>query len=432
MTAAPATIRETAGRCANSPGPAQEIMAPEQARLYNRTYRYRIYPTRRQVEALEAQLAFACDLYNAALEQRIWAYRTWGASVTRKEQQHSLTELRPEFAPEGMNYMCCEMVLQRLHLAFDAFFRRLRQGEAPGFPRFKAKRRYNTLSWRKAGAGATLVGDRLRIQGVGDIKVKWHRPLPSEPKQTRITRRNGRWYVAFSVEVAGDPKPRTGRQVGVDVGVTRLASLSTGIHLKGPRARRANAQRVRRVQRSVARKQRGSNRRRKEVTRLARLREREANRRLDRAHKIAKGLVDRFDLIAIEDLRIRNMTRGNRGLNREILDQGWGLLAHCLSYKAEGAGRSLVLVDPRNTSRTCAECGTVDGASRKGAKFACTACGHSDHADTNAARNILARATAQTGRSGANAMAETALPEKPTRESSPYSVLDQALEEEGT
>lgn len=366
----------------------------------NRVYRYRLYPTRRQVEALEGQLAFACDLWNNALEQRRWAYRQWGASVTLKEQQHSLTELRKD-GPE-MNYVAQEMVLQRLRLAFDAFFRRVRNGQAPGFPRFKAKARFNTLSWRNAKGGAAIRDNRLRIQGVGSIKVKWHRDLPSEPKQTRITRRNGKWYVAFSVEVEAQPLRPTGRTIGVDVGVNRLASLSNGNHLLGPRAQRHGLSRTRRAQRSVARKCRGSNRRRKAVQRFARLKEHERNRRADRAHKISKGLVDRFDLIAIEDLKILNMVRGNRGLAREIHDQGWGTFAHCLTYKAESAGRQVVLVDPRNTSRTCAECGAVDRDSRKGRHFVCTSCGHDDDADTNAARNILARALARTEPSGVN------------------------------
>lgn len=375
-----------------------------------RNYRYRIYPTRRQAKALEEQLAFACDLWNAALEQRIWAYRTWGVAIAPKEQQHQLTALdRGE-----MNYVTAEMVLQRLQLAFDAFFRRVKAGDTPGFPRFKAKERYNTLMWRRGQGGAAVKDDRLRIQGVGHIRVKWHRELPSEPKQTRITRRNGKWYAIFAIEREPAPLPTTGRQIGVDVGVARLASLSNGKHLKGPRARHADAKAVARSRRSVARRQRGSGRRRKAMDRLGRRKERERNRRLDRSHKIARGLVNRYDLIALEDLKIHNMVQGNRGLNREIHDQGWGILTNCIEVKAEEAGRTVVLVDPRNTSRTCAECGVIDKASRNGKHFACTGCGHTDHADTNAARNILARATARTERSGANAATARALPEEPT------------------
>jgi putative transposase len=376
-----------------------------------RTYRYRLYPTRCQVEVLEEHLGWACDLYNAALEQRRTAYRDFGVSVRLNEQQHELTAIRRD-GPD-MNYVSQEMVLQRLNLAFDAFFRRLRSGEKPGFPRFRAKTRFNTLAWRRGQGGATIVNGRLRIQGVGHIKVKWHRDLPSEPKQTRITRRNGRWYVAFTVEVEAAPLPATGAAIGVDLGVRQFATLSDGTHIVGPRSGRVAAPAIRRAQRKVDRRQRGSHRRRKAVANLARRREREADCRLDAAHKAAKSLVGSFDLIAVEDLKPSRMVHGHRSLNREINDQGWAQFLRCLDEKAESAARKVVRVDPRYTSQRCHECGTVDRDSRHGPRFDCTACGHSADADVNAARNILAR----TGPSSANAT-KSALLEKPVTESS--------------
>jgi len=365
-----------------------------------RTFRYRLYPTRRQADALEGQLDFACDLYNAALEQRRTAFRDHGVSVRLGDQQHELTALRRE-AGLDMNYIAQQMVLERLDLAFQAFFRRLRSGEKPGFPRFKPRQRFNTLAWRKGQGGAAIIDNRLRIQGVGHIKVKWHRELQGEVRQTRTTRRNGRWYVAFTVRMEKpEPLPATGQEVGVDLGVRVFASLSNGEQVHGPRPGWQAAPTIRRAQRKVARRQRGSHRRRKAVAELARRREREANRRLDAAHKAARSLVDRFDLIAVEDLPVRNMVRGNRGLNREITDQGWGTFLQCLDDKAESAGRQVIRVNPRNTSRTCHECGAVDPASRKGPHFTCTTCGHEADADHNAAKNILA--LARTGPSGAN------------------------------
>lgn len=363
----------------------------------HRTYRYRLYPTRRQIDALEAQLGFACGLYNAALQQRRDAWRDRRTSVRLPDQQHQLTDLRRDLDLD-MNYAAQEMVLQRLDLAFAAFFRRVRQGEKAGFPRFRSQARFNTLAWRCGKGGAAIVGDRLRIQGVGHIKVKWHRDLPSEPKQTRITRRNGRWYVGFVVAIEAQPLPATGQSIGVDLGVRHFATLSDGAHVSGPRPGRVAAPAIRRAQRKVARCQRGSRRRRKAVTELARRREREANCRRDAAHKAARSLIDRFDLIAVEDLRIPNMVRGNRGLAREITDQGWAQFVQFLEDKAESAGRRVVRVDPRFTSQRCHECGTVDRESRHGPHFECTACGHIADADVNAAKNILAR----TGPSAAN------------------------------
>jgi putative transposase len=371
--------------------------------LVNKAFRYRLYPTRGQVAALDAQLDFACDLYNAALEQRITAWKRGGISVSLNEQSRQLGEAR-KLAPPDMNRVAQEMALERLNFAFQAFFRRVgQQGKVPGFPRFKPRQRFNTLTWRRNMGGAAIVGDRLRIQGVGHIKVKWHRELQGDVRQTRITHKNGRWYVSFVVRMQKpEPLPATGQEIGVDLGVRQFVTLSDGTHTAGPRAQRAAAPTIRRASRKVARGQRGSHRRGKAVAELARRREREANRRLDAAHKAAHSLISRFDLIAVEDLKPSNMVRGNRGLSREITDQGWAQFLRCLDEKAESAARQVVRVDPRYTSQRCAECNAVDRESRKGSSYACTTCGHTDDADVNAARNILA--LARTGPSGVNAL----------------------------
>lgn len=197
----------------------------------------------------------------------------------------------------------------------------------------------------------------------------------------------------------------------VEVGVRVFASLSNGEAIEGPRPGWQAAPIIRRAQRKMARRQRGSNRRQKAVAELARRREREANRRLDAAHKAARSIVDRFDLIAVEDLNPPAMVKGGRWLAREISDQGWSQFLKCLEDKAESAGRRVVRVNPKNTSRRCFACGRVDRASRKGPLYVCTTCGHEDDADLNAAKNTLHRA--RTEPSGVVAVSGTALPEKP-------------------
>lgn len=212
--------------------------------------------------------------------------------------------------------------------------------------------------------------------------------------------------------------------VGLDLGVRRLVSLSTGEQIDGPRAGRKASPAVRRAARRLARRKRGSKRRAKAAALLARRGEREANRRRDAAHKLSRALVERFDLVAVEALRVRYMLRSAGGtvdrpgtnvaaksaLNREIADQGWSQMLSFLAYKAEEAGRRVVKVDPANTSRTCARCGAVDAQSRRGARFCCTACGHRVDADVNAAKVILSRALAQEGieRPGRGRQAKTA------------------------
>ncbi len=356
-----------------------------------RTYRYRIYPTAAQTAALNEQLGACCDLYNAALEQRIRAYREHGVSLSRYDQQCDLTQVRAAgLLPAGMSVKAQRSALERLDRAMAAFFRRVNAGQAPGFPRFRSRARYDSLSW-PINHGAGLRNGRLRLQGVGAVRVRWHREIPegAELRAVTVKRACGRWYLALALRLpGGDAAASTGRSVGVDRGVTSPYVLSNGEVVEGPRARQTGAAKTRRAQRRVARRAKGSNRRSKAVALLARQREREANRRRDFAHKLSRRLVNDFDVIAFEALNVAGMTRGNRGLNREILDQGWTILLDLTTYKAEEAGRSVVLVPAPYTSQTCHACGLIDRASRRGVLFRCTGCGHEDHADINAAKNI--------------------------------------------
>jgi len=385
-----------------------------------RTYKYRLYPTRAQIVALVAQLAACCDLYNAALEHRRWMWREYGVSVSYGEQSAELRALRAlGLVPAAANFWCQQAVLRRLDRAFEAFFGRLKAGQKPGFPRFRSRRRFDTLTWTLKGnaGGVGIKHDRLRLQGVGAVKVKWHRALPAGAQlgEVKVTRSGDgrRWYVSISVELpaAGRARAAASKAVGIDLGVADFAALSTGERVPGPNASKRTAARTRRAARTVARRKRGSNRRRKAAVRLARQREREANRRRDHAHKLSRRIAEEFALIGMEDLRIGNMVRSasgtvaepginvsqKRGLNRAIADQGWGQFQQFVADKAEEAGRQLVKVNPANTSRTCSACGHVDARSRNGKRFWCVACGYRADADVNAAKVILARALAQAG-----------------------------------
>jgi putative transposase len=378
-----------------------------------RTYRYRLYPTGAQADALNEQLRSACHLYNAALQQRRDAWREHGVSLNCYSQQAEFPAVRAAgLLAEGANAHSQRLALRQLDRAFAAFFRRVKAGEKPGFPRFRSHRRFDTLTWQK-GNGWKLDGERLRVQGVGSVRVKLHRSIPDGATvgEMKVTRSSDgrRWHACFTVKL-DEPRPRpiTGESVGIDLGVRALVTLSTGEQLQGPRPAGAGVPAVRRAARRVARRKKGSNRRRKAVALLARHREREANRRREHAHKLSRRLVDRFDLIAVENLHVRNMVRSargtieapgvnvaqKRGLNRSIADQGWSQLVSMIGYKAADAGAQVVKVNPANTSRTCAECGAVDARSRRAEWFRCVACGHVADADVNAARNVLARALA--------------------------------------
>ncbi len=274
--------------------------------------------------------------------------------------------------------------------------------------------------WRKAGRdeGFRIVGrpgvhwdvrrvsrrvGQVRVPKVGWVRFRWSRPVPPEVKSYRVTRdRAGRWHVAFAAVPVPVPAPDNGQAVGIDRGVAVAAALSTGELLHVPGLTVQQGRRLRRLQRRLARAKRGSNRRAQVKHAIARLRARETDRRKDWAEKVSTNLARSFDVIRVEDLRIRAMTRSGKGtrdcpghnvrqkagLNRGILRSGWGLLVHRLEEKAPGRVEK---IKPAFTSQRCSACGQVDRKSRESqAVFRCTACGFACNADVNAARNIAA------------------------------------------
>jgi putative transposase len=354
-----------------------------------RTYRYRIYPTVRLRLALEAQLGFACQLYNAALEQRRYAWRGRHRSVSLYEQFRDLTEVRAaRMGPAQMNCSAMRDPLRRLDRAFVAFFRRVKAGAKPGYPRFRSVRRYDSLTW---DLGWGIRDGRLALQGIGQVKVKWHRPLPASAVVRTVTVRRvaERWYACFSLRVCGSPRlAAAGRPaIGLDLGIHYFVTLSTGEQMRGPRAYRAARRQLRVAQRRVCRRQKSSHRRHKAGLLLARRHERVRNLRHDHAHKLTRRLVADFGLIAVEDLNVGGLARGP--LAKDVTDQGWAAFLTMLEYKAAEAGARLTRVPPRGTTQTCSGCGVVVPKLLSERTHRCPACGLVIDRDTNAARNIL-------------------------------------------
>lgn len=355
-----------------------------------RTYRYRLYPTRAQAAALEKQLGEACDLYNAALEQRRDAWRDHGRNISFYDQSAEVKDLRAAGTLDPANNAWSQAtVLRRLDRAFAAFYRRVKAGEAPGYPRFRSRGRFDTLTWSFGkGAGCHVKDGRLALQNVGPVRVRWHREIPAEAvlREASVRRSAGRWYVCFSLDVPVRYLPETGCEVGIDVGITTFAATSHGELLVGPRAYRKAEAELRVAHRRVARRQLGSNRRAKAVLQLQRKHEHVRRIRADHAHKLAHGLVNDHDLIAVEDLDVRGLIRGR--LAKDVHDQGWAQFVSFLRDKAECAGREVVLVDPRYTSQRCSACGRVAKKPLSQRVHMCP-CGHMADRDVNAACNIL-------------------------------------------
>jgi putative transposase len=373
-----------------------------------RSYKFRLRPTAGQHVALEQCLDAHRSLYNAALEERRGRWRWNRESVSYGDQSAQLKEIR-SLCPEQSrwSFSSQQATLRRLNRAFVAFFRRSSVGEKPGYPRFRSEHRFDSVEWPKDGDGCRWKPEHRRVylQGVGDVKVEAHRSVEGVVKTIAVKREGRHWFLILACDgVAIKPLPATGAMVGVDLGVTVFLATSDGDLVDNPRHGRSAAGRLAAAQSALARKQRGSNNRRRQRSVVANRYRKIAHQRRDFHHQIARRLVDGYDVLVIEELAVANMScsasgtpeepgvnvAAKRGLNRSILDAGWAQFASILAGKAEEAGRSLVRVDPRHTSQTCAACGHVDAGNRVSqAEFRCRSCGHTAHADVNAARNIL-------------------------------------------
>jgi putative transposase len=360
---------------------------------------------------LEQLLRHQCELYNAALEERRGAWKWERRSVSYFDQTRTLTTLReprPEVLEHGVTV--CRGTLKRLDRAFCAFYRRCRAGQTPGFPRFKSWRRFDAVQWEDTN-GWRLSTDsrRLGLVGIGAVKLRLHRALRGTPKAITVAREGRRWWVTVRcVDVPARPLAPTGREVAIDLGVCAPVATSDGrLVLEGRYGHRART-RLEAAQRQLATKRRGSRKRERAVEAVAAAHRKVRNQRKDLAHQLSRELVNSYDVIVFEDLKITNMMRRPRarqaddgtyqtngaaaktGLNRSISDAGWGQLLRCIAYKAEEAGREVIAVDPRYTSQRCSCCGHVARENRfTQARFRCQACAFEAHADINAAANIL-------------------------------------------
>ncbi|MBC8021974.1 MAG: IS200/IS605 family element transposase accessory protein TnpB [Burkholderiales bacterium] len=357
------------------------------------TYQYRVVPTKSQHRALEALLESQRLLYNAALEERIGAYRR-GVSRKYIDQTKALTEWRrsdPEasFVPVALQ----RATLKRLDEAYNGFFRRVKLKRAKaGFPRFRGKGWWDSFAFSEF-KGISFDGTRLRFRGMpGALNVHIHRPLPQPARIRSCTfRRDTKgWKVGFAVDIPVTALRDGRRSVGVDLGIATFAALSDGGFIPSLKAARRAERRLRVAQRSVARRQRNSKSRCKARMRVARCHAATARRRSNFLHQASARLIRDYDLIAVEALSVQGLARG--ALARDVHDASWSKFLSILRYKAERAGVRLIEVDPNNTSQDCSGCGMRVSKHLHDRWHDCPHCGLSIDRDFNAARNILDRA----------------------------------------
>jgi putative transposase len=390
-----------------------------------RAYKFLLRPTVRQAQALSEMLRDHCSLYNGALQARRDAWRHPSQTSDKYGGQSAqLKEIRA-FDPERQgrwSFSSQQATLRRLDKAFAAFFRRVKTGDTPGYPRFRGVNWFDTVDFPRDGDGCRWDSTphdpttRVRFQGVGHVKVNQHRPVTGRIKTVSIKREGRKWFVVLTAEQdQPEPLPATGSMAGIDLGIANFLADSNGDFVPNPRHGRKAAAKLQAAQQTLSRfprcnaKDRTANHQRA-VDKVAQLHGKVRRQRLDHAHKTALALVRAHDVIAHEDLKIRNMSKApapkpapdqpgaflpngaaaKAGLNTSINDAGWGVFLTILTAKAESAGREVIAVDPRNTSRTCPECGHTAKENRPTQeKFHCVSCGHHAHADTVGAINVL-------------------------------------------
>lgn len=388
---------ETARRCWRTPSlasPAKEATHVENT-AHKKAFVYRLYPTRAQEEALVRILNLTRELYNAALQERREAWKKAGKSVTLYGQMRLLGEVkavRPEY--QGVYAQVLQETLKRLDRAFQGFFSRVKRGEKAGYPRFRGRGWWDSFTfpqvWREGnwvGPGKPLDNGKVKVPGVGHVRIKQHRPLEGVPKTLTLKRSAGCWYAVYVCEVEARPLPPSEAAVGLDLGLSRFVATSDGELVSPPRAYRKAEVKLARTQRALSCKKRGSNRRRKLKRQLARQHRKVANQRKDFHHKTARGLVNTYGIIVHEDLNTAGLARTR--LSKGVLDAGWSSFISILSAKAASAGRRVVAVKPHYTSQICPECGSIQKKELSERVHACE-CGCVLDRDVAAAKVILA------------------------------------------
>jgi len=358
-----------------------------------------VYPTTQQQTTLTQWLTTCRRLYNTSLAARKEAWQTHHHAVSYYEQATQLKAAKKtNLFLKAVHSQVLQDVLRRLDTTFINFFRRLKKGEKAGYPRFKGKYRYDSFTYPQSGFALEKKKKKLQLSKIGSFTIKLHRPIPAEGaiKTCTIKRDVDHWYACFSVELP-DPAPGSQQRelkkaIGVDVGLKSLLTLHTGDIIANPRWLRNSEKKVAKEQRRKDRKQKGSNNRHKQNTKVAQVHRKIRNQRKDFHHKLSRKLVDNYDLIVYENLRITNMVK-NHHLAKSISDAGWGQLMCFTEYKAEEAGTLVEYVSAYNTTQLCSRCGKLVPKTLATRIHSCSYCGLDVARDHNSAITILSRST---------------------------------------
>ena len=354
--------------------------------MYNKTYKFRLYPTRKQTIALLHVISVCRKLYNGTLHDRQVAYEDAHCPVSYYDQQYFLKYKDKH----GVHSQVLQDVLRRVDKTFKAFFRRVKNGETPGYPRFKGYGRYDSFTYPDSyGKGYKIENNRVHLSKIGDIRIVQHREIEGTIKTCIIRKDGDQWYACFSAEIDEEVAPVTiNTSVGIDVGLTTLATLSDGTKIENPKVINKHQEKFKQIQQNLSRKKLRSENWKKQKGKLANIHRKIRNIRANYLHKISNGLVTDYDQIVFEKLVIKNMIK-NHHLAQSIHDAAWNKLIQFVTYKAEWAGKVVDLVDPKYTSQECSICGNIQKMPLQERTYKCSACDNILGRDHNAAINIL-------------------------------------------
>jgi putative transposase len=356
-----------------------------------KTYKFRLYPNKSQKQLLQNTLDECRWLYNYMLALKINTYHSDNISLSKYKLDKLLPIVKEKHPNiQQVHSQILQDINKRIDLAFQSFFRRIKLGETPGFPRFKGYDRYDSFTFKQSGF--QLQGNnKLQLSKIGKVKIKQHRKIDGNIKTLTIHKNNvNHWFACFSVEVEQNILSNNNKAVGIDLGIEKFAVLSDTTVVENPKHLNKNLKQLQKQSK------RYSNAKTKECKtkqkyKLSKLHLKIKNSRNDFLHKASRNIINNNDIIVVENLDIRNMQDNNyRILNRYIGDAGWNTFINMLFYKAEEAGRLIIKVNPKNTSKTCSSCGYINkDLELKDRIYKCPQCNIEINRDYNASLNIL-------------------------------------------
>ena len=357
-----------------------------------KTFKYRLYPSNSQITKLEHTLDGCRWLYNYLLEQRKNAWEREKKSFSRFDQYNTFKQLKEEnLFLKNIHSQVLQNVAMRIDLAYKAFFRRIKSGGKPGYPRFRGKFRYDSFTYSQSGF--KLLENIVQLSKIGGVKIKLHRPIEGTIKTCALRRTpTGKWFVTFACDIEHKPiKQPIDSVIGLDMGLLSFATLSNGEQIENPRFFRKEEKALTKAQRKLSAQKKASKTRAKARKIVARIHERISNKRHNFAHQESRKLVNKYNTICVEDLSINDMKKDNfRSMNKSIGDAAWKMFLNLLDYKAAYAGGQTVRINPAYTSQTCSRCHNKHKLKLSDRIYHCPVCSLSLNRDVNAAKNICA------------------------------------------